>query len=75
MSKNKHQEVRFRVLNECFRNQHKHYTLDDLVDACNEALKDIYGVSISKRTLYDDIDFMKDSQGFNASIVTEPWEG
>lgn len=75
MSKNKHQEVRFRVLNECFRNQHKHYTLDDLMDACNEALKDIYGVSISKRTLYDDIDFMKDSQGFNAPIVTEPWEG
>lgn len=30
---------RYRVLNECFRNPYRDYTIDDLVDECNKALR------------------------------------
>ena len=47
MSRNKHQDVRIRVLDQCFRNRSRKYTIDDLVDACNDAIGDIYGGGIS----------------------------
>lgn len=75
MSRNKHQEVRLRVLDQCFRNRQRQYTINDLVEACNDAIGDIYGSSISLRTIRDDIKFMRDSQGYNAPIVTKEWDG
>lgn len=75
MARNKHQAVRIRVLDQCFRNRNRQYTIDDLVDACNDAIGDIYGGSISVRTIRDDIKFMRDSQGYNAPIVTKEWDG
>lgn len=75
MARNKHQTVRIRVLDQCFRNRNRQYTIDDLVDACNDAIGDIYGGSISVRTIRDDIKFMRDSQGYNAPIVAKEWNG
>lgn len=75
MSRNKHQDVRIRVLDQCFRNRSRQYTINDLVDACNDAIGDIYGGGISIRTIRDDIKFMRDSQGYNAPIVTKEWDG
>ena len=75
MSRNKHQDVRIRVLDQCFRNRSRQYTIDDLLDACNDAIGDIYGGGISIRTIRDDIKFMRDSQGYNAPIVTKEWDG
>lgn len=75
MSVNKHQEVRLRVLDKCFRNRRRNYTIDDLVDACNDAIGDIYGKSVSLRTIRDDIKFMRDSQGYAAPIATKEWDG
>ena len=75
MARNKHQAVRIRVLDQCFRNRNRQYTIDDLVDACNDAIGDIYGGSISVRTIRDDIKFMRDSQGYNAPIVAKEWNG
>ena len=75
MAKNKHQAVRIRVLDQCFRNHNRQYTIDDLVDACSDAIGDIYGGSISVRTIRDDIKFMRDSQGYNAPIVAKEWDG
>lgn len=75
MARNKHQAVRIRVLDQCFRNHNRQYTIDDLVDACNDAIGDIYGGSISIRTIRDDIKFMRDSQGYNAPIVAKEWDG
>ena len=30
--------LRYQVLNKCFRNRYREYTIDDLVDECNKAL-------------------------------------
>lgn len=75
MARNKHQTVRIRGLDLCFRNRSRQYIIDDLVDACNDAIGDIYGCSISVRTVRDDIKFMRDSQGRNAPIVAKEWDG
>ena len=31
--------LRYQVLNRCFRNRYREYTIDDLVDECNKALR------------------------------------
>ena len=31
--------LRYQVLNKCFRNRYREYTIDDLVDECNKALR------------------------------------
>jgi len=33
--------LRYQVLNKCFRNRYREYTIDDLVDECNKALRKI----------------------------------
>ena len=38
MSVDKQVLMRYQILNKCFRNRYREYTIDDLVDACNEAL-------------------------------------
>ena len=48
--------LRYRVLNECFRNPYREYTIDDLVDECNKALRAEKKPEISKRTVQKDID-------------------
>lgn len=44
--------------------------MDDLIEACNEALLDINPDSsgIKRRQIYEDIKFMQDSKGFDAPI-------
>lgn len=72
MATNKNATIRYQTLDRCFRNPGRKYSIDDLVDACNEALYDIDTNSsgIKKRQVYDDIKFMQDSRGFNAPIET-----
>jgi hypothetical protein len=33
--------LRYQVLNKCLRNRHREYTIDDLVNECNKALRAI----------------------------------
>jgi len=49
--------LRYKVLNECFRNRYKEYTIDDLVEECNKAMQQKYDTpyGISKRTVQADI--------------------
>lgn len=70
MATNKNATIRYQTLNRCFRNPGRQYYIDDLLDACNEALLDVDPDSsgIKKRQLYDDIKFMQDSKGFDAPI-------
>ena len=35
--------LRYRVLNECFRNRHREYTIDDLVNECLVSLSPFNG--------------------------------
>ena len=32
--------LRYKVLNDCFRNPYREYTIEDLVDACSKAMRD-----------------------------------
>lgn len=47
--------LRYQVLNKCFRDLYKDYTIDDLVDACNAALRKADFPEVSKRTVQSDI--------------------
>jgi len=70
MATNKNAIIRYQALDKCFRNPGRKYYIDDLVEACNDALMDYDGDNsgIQKRQVYDDILFMKDSKGYEAPI-------
>lgn len=70
MSTNKNATIRYQALDRCFRNPGRKYYIDDLIEACNEALLDIDPNSsgVKKRQIYEDIKFMQDSRGFDAPI-------
>ena len=72
MATNKNATIRYQALNRCFRNPGRKYDIDDLIEACNISLLDIdpFSTGIKKRQIFDDIKFMRDSQGFEASIET-----
>lgn len=70
MATNKHAQIRYNTLDKCFRNTGRRYAIDDLVDACNEAIYDFTGKDegIKKRQLYDDIQFMESEQGWGVEL-------
>lgn len=70
MATNKHAQIRYKVLDTCFRNSGRNYTFEDLMDACNNALSEVDPKSngISIRTLRDDIAFMESDAGWSADI-------
>lgn len=70
MATNKNATIRYQALDRCFRNPGRRYYIEDLIEACNEALLDINPESsgIKRRQIYEDIKFMQDSKGFDAPI-------
>ena len=71
MASNKNALIRYKTIDQCLRNTMRTWTLNDLIDACSDALyeyevKDIY---VSKRTVQLDIQLMRsDKLGYNAPI-------
>lgn len=67
---NKSAYLRYQTLNNCFRNRGRKYSLQELIDAVGGALSrdnpDFEG--IAKRTIQDDIAFMRSTDGFDAPI-------
>ncbi len=55
--------LRYQVLNKCFRNKYREYTIDDLVDECNEALRRADKPDVSKRTVQNDINILEADYG------------
>lgn len=70
MADNKHALIRYNILDKCLSNSFKQYSFDDLLNACNLALEDIFPGSkgISIRTLRDDLKHMRSAEGWNAPI-------
>ncbi len=70
MPSNKNQRIRCLILDNCFRNNSKKYQIDDLIHAVNEGLAESLpnGGTISRRTIYNDIAFMKSPEGGLADI-------
>lgn len=72
MARNKNALIRYRTIDKCLQNQYKNWTLNDLIDACSEALHEYEGKdsNVSRRTIQLDIQMMRsDKLGYNAPIV------
>lgn len=68
MPKNKSALIRYRVLDRCFRNRHRRYYIEDLIDACNEELQEYNGSSVKKRQIQDDMAFMESCAGYEIDL-------
>ena len=58
MPANKNALIRYKTIDNCLRNCYRRWTLDDLVEACSNALYDAEGISkgVSLRTVQGDFD-------------------
>lgn len=64
--------LRYKTIDKCLRNRGRLWTLEDLIEACSEALYDYEGIDkpVSKRTVQLDIQKMRSSElGYYAPIV------
>lgn len=62
MASNKHAQIRYKVLDDCFSNFRRKFYFNDLMERCNEALRELYGddhSGIKTRTLRSDINYMR----------------
>lgn len=72
MPLNKLALIRYKTIDQCLRNRFRKWTLDDLVEACANALYEYEGITqgISRRTVQLDIQNMRsDKLGYNAPII------
>ena len=66
MASNKHAQIRYKVLDDCFSNFRRKFYFNDLMERCNDALRELYGPEhsgIKTRTLRADISYMRDRAG------------
>lgn len=71
MAQNKNALIRYKTIDKCLQNNYRQWTLQDLVDACSDALYEYEGrdVNVSLRTTQLDIQLMRsDKLGYNAPI-------
>jgi len=66
MAVNRNALIRYRTIDGCLRNRYKKWTLEDLIDACSDALYEYEGIDrgVSRRTVQTDIEL-----GYEAPIV------
>ena len=65
---NKNAFIRYKILDKCFNDKYHKYFIEDLMEKVNGQLADAGIKSISKKQIYDDIKFMKSSEGWEAPI-------
>ena len=75
MATNKHAQIRYKVLDDCFSNFGRKFYFDDLLDKCNEELSALYGTEhegVKTRTLRSDISYIRDRAGeYGVDIIVE----
>ncbi|MFT4073236.1 MAG: WYL domain-containing protein [Dysgonamonadaceae bacterium] len=72
MPVNRNALIRYKTIDTCLRNKYRLWTLEDLIDACSDALYEYEGINkgISRRTVQMDIQMMRSEKlGYNAPIV------
>ena len=75
MANTKNAQLRYRVLDKCFKNKYRQYTFQDLLEEIDAAYENLYGSSyssVSERTLREDIRSMRKT--FDAHIVVRQSE-
>ena len=62
--------IRYKILDECFRNPYKNFYFETLLETVNNALYEITGddEGIKTRQLRDDISFMRSSEGWSIEL-------
>ncbi|KGE13444.1 helix-turn-helix transcriptional regulator [Sphingobacterium deserti] len=71
MSINKLALIRYKILDDCLRQTHRKWTLDDLIEKVSDGLYELEGIhsGVSKRTIQGDIQLMRSTKlGYNAPI-------
>ncbi len=71
MPANKNALIRYKTIDNCLKNKYRRWTIEDLVEACCDALYDCEGITkgVSLRTVQSDIQIMRsDKLGYNAPI-------
>ena len=70
MPVNKHSLIRYKVLDRCLRNFHRRYYIEDLIEACNDALYDYTGKHecVQRRQIFNDLNTLEESLLFGARI-------
>ncbi len=72
MPVNRNALIRYKTIDKCLQNRFRKWTLEDLIDACSDALYEYEGIDkgVSKRTVQSDIQMMRsDKLGYNAPII------
>ena len=72
MPANRNALIRYKTIDNCLRDKYRRWTLEDLIDACSDALYEYEGITkgISRRTIQMDIQMMRSEKlGYNAPIV------
>jgi len=72
MPVNRNALIRYRTLDQCLQNRFKKWTLDDLIDACSDALYEYQGINtgVSRRTIQADLEMMRSNKlGYEAPII------
>lgn len=72
MPVNRNALIRYRTIDNCLRNRQRRWTLEDLIEACNDALYEYEGIAkgVSRRSVQMDLQLMRsDKLGYNAPII------
>ncbi|RDC61893.1 WYL domain-containing protein [Adhaeribacter pallidiroseus] len=72
MPVNRNALIRYRTIDNCLRNKYRQWTLEDLVEACSEALYEYEGIDkgVSRRSIQMDLQMMRSEKlGYHAPIV------
>lgn len=72
MPVNRNALIRYKTIDKCLQNHYRKWTLEDLIDACSDALYEYEGIDkgVSKRSIQADIQMMRsDKLGYNAPII------
>jgi predicted DNA-binding transcriptional regulator YafY len=67
---NKNAIIRYHALDQCFNNPGRKYYIENLVEACNNAIYEFTGKyeGIKRRQVFDDIKFMESEQGWSVPL-------
>lgn len=72
MPVNRNALIRYRTIDQCLQNRYKKWTLDDLIEACSDAIYEYQGIDtgVSRRTVQADMEMMRSNKlGYEAPIV------
>ncbi|MDQ2862546.1 MAG: WYL domain-containing protein, partial [Bacteroidota bacterium] len=74
MPVNRNALIRYRTIDKCLQNRRRKWTIENLIDACNDTLYEYEGIDrgLSLRTIRLDLNAMRsDKLGYNAPIIVK----